>query len=92
MATGAHDHRMPSARFAEALKIATELPEEERAELARELVRTLPEDLELEDDEDGFSDEWKVEIKRRLRDEPRGEALTFDQLRERVDKMISRGE
>jgi hypothetical protein len=83
---------MPSARFAEALKLATELPEEERAELARELVRTLPEDLQLEDEEAGFSDEWRAEIKRRLRDEPRGEALTFDQLRERVDKMISRGE
>ena len=83
---------MPSARFAEALKLANELPEDERAELARELVRTLPEDLELEDEEDGFSDEWKQEIRRRLREEPRGEALTLDQLRARVDKMISRGE
>jgi hypothetical protein len=84
------DRRMPSARFAEALKLANELPEDERAELARELVRTLPEDLELEDD--GFSDEWKHEIRRRLREEPRGEALTLDQLRARADKMISRGE
>ena len=88
----AHDERMPSARFAEALKIAAELPEEERAELARELVRTLPEDLELEDDESGFSEQWQAEIRRRLRDEPRGEPLTFEQLRERVDKMISHGE
>jgi len=88
----AHDERMPSARFAEALKIAAELPEEERAELARELVRTLPEDLELEDEESGFSEEWQAEIRRRLRDEPRGEPLTFEQLRERVDKMISHGE
>jgi hypothetical protein len=64
----------------------------ERAELARELVRTLPEDLELEDDESGFSEDWQAEIRRRLRDEPRGEPLTFEQLRERVDKMISHGE
>jgi hypothetical protein len=90
--TRAHHERMPSARFSEALKIAAELPEEERAELARELVRTLPEDLELEDDESGFSVEWQTEIRRRLRDEPRGEVLTFEQLRERVDKMISHGE
>jgi hypothetical protein len=90
--TRAHDECMPSARFAEALKLAAELPEEERAELARELVRTLPEDLELEDDESGFSEEWQAEIRRRLRDEPRGEPLTFEQLRERVDKMISHGE
>lgn len=90
--TRAHDQRVPSTRFAEALKIAAELPEEERAELARELVRTLPEDLELEDDESGFSEEWQAEIRRRLRDEPRGETLTFEQLRERVDKMISHGE
>jgi hypothetical protein len=83
---------MPSARFAEALKIATELPEEERAELARELLRTLPEDLELEDNEGGFTGEWQVEIRRRLRNQPRGEALTFEQLRERVDNMISHGE
>ena len=56
---------MPSARFAEALKIAAELPEEERAELARELVRTLPENLELEDGDEGFSDEWKAEMSTR---------------------------
>jgi hypothetical protein len=90
--TRAHDERMPSARFAEAIKIAAELPEEERAELARELARTLPEDLELEDEESGFSEEWQAEIRRRLRDEPRGEPLTFEQLRERVGKMISHGE
>jgi hypothetical protein len=90
--TRAHDERMPSARFAEALKIAAELPEEERAELARELVRTLPEDLELEDDESGFSAEWQAEVRRRLRDEPPGEPLTFEQLRERIDKIISHGE
>ena len=90
--TRAHDEHMRSARFAEALKIAAELSEEERAELARELVRTLPEDLELEDGESGFSEEWQAEIRRRLRDEPRGEPLTFEQLRERVDKMISHGE
>jgi hypothetical protein len=83
---------MPSARFTEALKLAGELPEEERAELARELVRTLPEDRGLEDEETGFSPEWQVEIKRRLRDDPVGEPLTFEQLRERVDKMISHGE
>jgi hypothetical protein len=83
---------MPSARFAEALKLAAELPEEERVELARELARTLPEDLEIEDEESGFSEEWQAEIRRRLRDEPRGEPLTFEQLRERVDKMILHGE
>jgi hypothetical protein len=61
-------------------------------ELARELARTLPEDLELEDNEIVFSEEWQAEIRRRLRDEPRGEPLTFEQLRERVDKMIPHGE
>jgi len=66
---------MPSARFIEALKIASELPGEERAELARELVRTLPEDHELEDGESGFSEAWQVEIQRRLRNEPRGVSL-----------------
>jgi hypothetical protein len=90
-ATRTHDER-PSDRFAEALKLAAELPDEERAELARELVRTLPEELELEDEESGFSEEWQAEIRRRLREEPRGEPLTFEQLRERFDQMISRGE
>jgi hypothetical protein len=71
---------------------SAELPEEERAELARELVGTLPEDLELEDGESGFSEEWQAEIRRRFRDEPRGEPLTFEQLREHVEKVISHGE
>jgi hypothetical protein len=35
-----------------------------------------------------LSEEWKVEIARRLREEPRGEALTFDEMRARVDAMI----
>jgi non-homologous end joining protein Ku len=83
---------MPSSRYTEALKIATELPEEERAELARVLVRTLADDFQPTTDEDGFSEEWKAEIKRRLKEEPRGEALTSAQLRVRVDRMISHDE
>ena len=37
----AHAVGMPSNRFGEALKLAAELPDEERAELARELIRSL---------------------------------------------------
>jgi Putative addiction module component len=47
---------MPSDRFGEALKLAAELPDEERAELARELIRSLP---------DSF-DDFDSEIERRL--------------------------
>jgi len=38
-------NRMPSRRFAEALKIAADLPEEERAALAEELWNTVPDEL-----------------------------------------------
>ncbi len=44
---------MPSERLARVLALAAELPQEERVELARELVRSLP-------------DEFDVEIERRL--------------------------
>jgi putative addiction module component (TIGR02574 family) len=44
---------MPSDRLAKVLKLAEELPEDERVELARELLRGLPEDVdELDDDLD----------------------------------------
>lgn len=42
---------MPSDRLARVLKLAEELPEDERVELARELLRGLPDDVdELDDD------------------------------------------
>jgi hypothetical protein len=51
----AHHWHMPSERLAKVLKLAEELPEEERVELARELVRHLPDEalaeLEIEYDE-----------------------------------------
>ena len=44
---------MPSDRLAKVLKLAEELPEDERLALARELLRALPEDIdELDDDLD----------------------------------------
>ena len=75
---------MPSKRVAQVLRVAAELPDWERAELARALVRSLPEPdtFELDDDE-GFSAESTKEIKRRLREEPPCEALSFEELRER---------
>lgn len=52
---------MPSDRLAKILKLAEELPEDERVELARELLRTLPDDVdELEDDLD------REELRRRI--------------------------
>lgn len=89
----AHHQAMPSKRVAQVLRVAAELPDRERAELARALVRSLPEPDTFElDDDDGFSADWTDEIKRRLRDEPPGEALSFEELRERIDGMIAHGE
>jgi len=39
---------MPSERLARVLALAAELPEEERVELARELLRSLPDDFDDE--------------------------------------------
>ena len=41
---------MPSDRLARVLKLAEELPQDERVELARELLRGLPEDVDELDD------------------------------------------
>ena len=57
----AHDPAMPSDRLAKLLKLAEELPEDERVELARELLRGLTDDVdELEDDLD------RDELRRRI--------------------------
>ena len=57
----AHDLAMPSERLAKVLKLAEELPDDERVELARELLRTMPDDIdELEDDLD------RDELRRRI--------------------------
>jgi hypothetical protein len=73
--------------------LAAQLPEEERADLARALVRTLPDPDAFElDGAPGFTDAWAAEIRRRLREEPAGEALSFEELRERVDALIERDE
>ena len=86
----AHDRGMWSPRVRKLLAEAIELPAEERAKLVAELARTLPEGLR---DEDDFSEQWSAEIARRLDDEgDRGEALTSEALRERIDVMASRDE
>ena len=57
----AHDLAMPSERLAKVLKLAEELPDDERVELARELLRTMPDDIdELDDDLD------RDELRRRI--------------------------
>jgi len=70
---------VPSERVARVLKLAAELGEDERAEVAEELWSTLPEEL---------SPAWRAEIERRLADmhaaeargEPAGQVLDFEQL------------
>jgi putative addiction module component (TIGR02574 family) len=42
---------MPSDRLAKVLKLAEELPQDERVELARELLRGLPDDVDEPDDD-----------------------------------------
>jgi putative addiction module component (TIGR02574 family) len=75
-ANRAHLEGMPSKRFADALKLAVELPEQERAELVRELVRSLPEDF----------DEFDREIERRLDEVDGGtaELISWEQAREKI--------
>jgi len=78
-----HDPPMPSERVAKVLKLAGELGDEERAELADELWSTVP---------DALTPEWREEIRQRLeemrqaeaRGEPVGQALTFDELVKQV--------
>jgi hypothetical protein len=74
---------VPSERVARVLKLAVELGDEERAELADELWNTIPEEL---------SAEWRDEIRGRLqemhdaeaRGDAVGESLPFDELVRRV--------
>lgn len=67
---------MPSERFAQALKLAEELPAEERAELAHELIRSLPEDM----------DDFDREIERRLDaiDDGTAKTIPWEQAREMI--------
>jgi putative addiction module component (TIGR02574 family) len=72
---------MPSDRLAKVLKLAEELPEEERVELAREILRGLPDDVdELEDDLD------RDELRRRIAAVQNGTAtlIPWDKAREMV--------
>jgi len=72
---------MPSDRLAKVLKLAEELPEEERVELARELLRGLPDDVdELDDDID------RDELRRRIAAVQNGTAtlIPWDEARELV--------
>jgi hypothetical protein len=74
---------MPSARVARMLELAEELADEERIELAEELLERVP---------DKLSHEWEAELRRRMEEmdaaEARGErpglVLTVDELIERV--------
>jgi hypothetical protein len=74
-----HDPPVPSERVARVLKLAADLRDEEKAELAEELWSTIPDEL---------SAEWREEVRDRLkamrdaeaRGEPVGEALSFDEL------------
>jgi hypothetical protein len=70
---------MPSSRFAEALKLASELSEEERAELAEELWNTVPDELSpaCEQELRGRVAEMKAAA---ARGEPTGRALDFDEM------------
>jgi putative addiction module component (TIGR02574 family) len=67
---------MLSRRYADALKLAADLPKQERAELVRELVRSLPEDF----------DDFDREIERRLDEIDDGKArlTSWDQAREMI--------
>jgi hypothetical protein len=67
---------MPSERFGEALKLAGELPDAERAELARELIRSLPESY----------DAFDSEIERRLDevDNSTAKLISWEQARELI--------
>ena len=70
---------MPSNRFAEALQIASELPEDERAALAEVLWDTVP---------DHLSPAWESELRARIAEmkaaqalgKPVGHALNFDEM------------
>ncbi len=73
---------MLSDRVAKVLKLAEELPDEERVVLARELLRTLPEELD-ELDDDGVD---RTELRRRIADVQSGTAtlIPWEQAREMV--------
>jgi putative addiction module component (TIGR02574 family) len=72
---------MASDRLAKILQLAEELPEEERVELARELLRGLPDDFdELDDDLD------RDELRRRIAAVKNGTAtlIPWEEARERI--------
>jgi putative addiction module component (TIGR02574 family) len=72
---------MPSDRLAKVLKLAEELPEGERMELAREILRTLPQEVdELDDDLD------REELRRRIAAVQGGTAtlVPWEQAREMI--------
>jgi len=72
---------MRSDRLAKVLKLAEELPENERVELARELLRALPDDIDdLDDDLD------RDELRRRIAAVQNGSAtlISWEQARETI--------
>jgi putative addiction module component (TIGR02574 family) len=76
---------MPSNRFAEALRIASDLPDDERAALAEVLWETVPDELDPA---------WEQELRARVaemkaahaRGEPTGARLSFDEMMALVRK------
>jgi len=76
---------MPSNRFAEALRIASDLPDEERAALAEVLWETVPDELDpaVEQELRGRVAEMKAA---HARGEPAGAKLSFDEMMALVRK------
>jgi hypothetical protein len=76
---------MPSNRFAEALRIASDLPDEERAALAEVLWETVPDSLDpaLEQELRARIAEMKAA---HARGEPPGAKLGFDEMMALVRK------
>ncbi|HEX8789628.1 MAG TPA: addiction module protein [Polyangiaceae bacterium] len=76
---------MPSNRFAEALRIASDLPDEERAALAEVLWETVPDELDpaLERELRGRIAEMRAA---HARGEPTGKTLSFDEMMALVRK------
>ena len=70
----------------ELLSKALELPEHDRAELARRLLESLDE----APDNDILDDAWLAEIERRCAAVDAGEAVTYDwnEVRQRIEREI----
>jgi len=78
---------MSSASFKEALGLALELPADERAALAHDLLASLDGPADA-----GAAQAWEVEITRRLDELERGQVQTVDadEALRRIDENLSR--